>query len=129
MRKVLIVLLYLIFNFNINAQTQQDLNQDAQKKYKLAEDEINMVYKEIIQKYKTDSLFVKNLRVSQRIWIQFRDAEIKMKYPSNDPYVEYGSIYPVCYYSYMEILTRERIQKLTEWLSKKKSVGCMHGEH
>jgi uncharacterized protein YecT (DUF1311 family) len=71
-------------------------------------------------------LFLNNLKSTQRIWIQFRDAEVKMQFPSKEPFVEYGSMYPVCYYDYMELITRERIKKLSEWLSKSNQAdGCM----
>lgn len=126
MKQLFSILILSLCHFNTNAQTQQEMNIAAQKEYKVAENEINKIYKEIVEKYKSDTLFIKNLKASERIWIQFRDAEVKMKFPSNEPFVEYGSMYPLCYYGYMELLTRERIKKLSEWLSKSNQEdGCM----
>jgi uncharacterized protein YecT (DUF1311 family) len=50
-----------------------------------------------------------------RLWIQFRDAEMKMKYPEReDGY--YGSVYPMCWSMYLTQLTTERITTLKQWL-------------
>jgi uncharacterized protein YecT (DUF1311 family) len=62
-----------------------------------------------------DTIFIKNLKSSQRIWITFRDAELKMKYPEREP-GWYGSIHPMCVSSYLAELTNERIKTLKEWI-------------
>ncbi|MEP6513679.1 MAG: lysozyme inhibitor LprI family protein [Parafilimonas sp.] len=54
-------------------------------------------------------------RVAQRIWIQFRDAQMDMKYPERETGY-YGSIQPLCWYSYKENLTKNRIDFLNEWM-------------
>ena len=55
------------------------------------------------------------MKDSQRIWITFRDTELKVKYPSTEPRY-YGSIYPMYVSIYLEKLTRERIKTLKEWI-------------
>ena len=42
-------------------------------------------------------------------------SELSMKYPERE-LGYYGSIHPLCVYSYREQLTRERIIKLTRWI-------------
>jgi len=97
------------------AQTQTEMNKDAADSYKKADLELNEVYKKIMIEYKSDTLFIKNLKTSQRIWITFRDAELKMEYPDR-VHGYYGSIHPVCVAMYLEQLTNERIKTLKIWL-------------
>jgi len=97
------------------AQTQAEMNLEAGNAYKKADKELNEVYKKILQEYKSDSVFIKNLKASQRIWVSFRDAELKMKYPDReDGY--YGTIHPLCILNYLEQLTKDRIKTLKVWL-------------
>ena len=97
------------------AQTQAEMNQQANESYAKADKELNTIYKQILLEYKTDTAFTRNLKASQRIWITFRDAELKMKYPERKPGT-YGTIQPVCEASYLEMLTRERIKTLKTWI-------------
>jgi uncharacterized protein YecT (DUF1311 family) len=62
------------------------MNQQSFDSYDKADKELNNVYKKILEKYKSDTLFIKNLKISQRIWITFRDAELNMKFPDDGPY-------------------------------------------
>ena len=74
----------------------------------------------------TDTVFIKNLKASQRIWITFRDAELKVKYPDREPGY-YGSIHPVCVASYLEKLTRERINTLRVWIQELEEGDACNG--
>jgi uncharacterized protein YecT (DUF1311 family) len=96
-------------------QTQADRNQTAFANYQKVDKELNVVYKNILLKYKEDSEFIKNLKASQRIWISFREAELKMKYPEREAGY-YGSLHAICRADYLNRLNRERIIKLREWL-------------
>jgi len=96
------------------AQTQLEINQAAGEEFQKTDKELNTVYQKIIKEYSTDTLFIKNLRASQKIWIQFRDAEMKVKYPQTEPGY-YGSIFPLCYTRYKTKLTQERITTLKQW--------------
>ena len=113
------IILSIFFSLIINlsfAQTQADLNQEAQKKYKKTEAEINYVYQQILKEYSSDVVFIKNLRTAQRLWIQFRDAEMKAKFPEKSTGY-YGSVQPSCWSAYLTELTEERIAKLKIWLT------------
>lgn len=92
------------------------MNEDVYKEYQRADKELNTVYTAILKKYKSDVVFIKNLRNAQRIWVQFRDAEMLAKYPER-PAGEYGSIQPMCWYIYLQELTQERTAKLKTWLN------------
>jgi uncharacterized protein YecT (DUF1311 family) len=116
MKKIMVlIVICLISNFGFS-QTQFEMNQSANNDFLKADKELNSVYQEIIKEYKSDINFIKNLKASQKIWIQFRDAEMKVKFPEReDGY--YGSVFPMCWSSYMEELTRERTKKLKIWLT------------
>jgi uncharacterized protein YecT (DUF1311 family) len=92
--------------------------------YKKTDKKLNEVYQAILKEYKSDTEFIKNLRASQRIWITFRDAEVKVKFPDReDGY--YGSIHPLCVSLYLEDLTKDRISTLNLWLKgSEEGDGC-----
>jgi len=112
----IILLLLLTFSINCFSQTQAEMNQQAYASYNKADKKLNTVYQKILVKYKTDKLFVANLKKSQRIWVSFRDAEMDMKYP-NYPNQNYGSIHPTCRAVYLTTLTESRIKTLNVWLN------------
>lgn len=111
---VFCVLLILVTN-NSFSQTQGDLNETEHKKFLKADKELNRVYQQILTEYKTDTAFIKNLKAAQKLWIQSRDAEMKMMYPDREPFY-YGSVHPMCWSIYKTELTNDRIKKLKMWL-------------
>lgn len=113
--KKLPIFIILIFSFNCIAQTQAEINNEAYLDFKKSDEKLNQVYKTILSKYKSDSVFLKSLKKSQRLWIQFRDAEMEMKYP-NYKNRSYGSIHPTCISLYLKELTDTRIKTLNEWV-------------
>ena len=92
------------------------MNNDSYKSYKKVDDELGVVYQKVIKKYSKNPDFINALRASERLWIQLRDAEIKMRFPAKDPRLEYGSVYTVCVNLYLENITKIRISYLKEWL-------------
>ncbi len=113
--KKMVQCMLLLTGMNMMGQTQLELNDAETKKYAAADKELNRVYQKILTEYKTDTTFIKNLKITQRIWMQFRDAEIKMKYPDR-PDGYYGSIAPMCWSIYLTQLTTTRTKTLQEWL-------------
>jgi uncharacterized protein YecT (DUF1311 family) len=97
------------------AQTQAEMTLDARKKLEKAEGELGILYDQIVQEYSEDTVFVRNFRASQKLWLQFRRTELLMKYPQRDPSY-YGSSFSMCVNLYLEELTRERIRKLMSWI-------------
>jgi uncharacterized protein YecT (DUF1311 family) len=110
----LIILAFLLSNI-VFAQTQLQLNQNAKNKYVKVDKELDKVYKQILKEYSEDANFIKNLKYSQKIWIKFRDAEMKVKYPETSPNY-YGSIFPMCWNNTLTELTKKRIKELSIWL-------------
>jgi len=109
------ILFSIFFMLGINAycQTQDDLNSKAKSTYEKTDKELNQVYKEILKDYKSDTIFIKSLRIAQRQWIKFRDAQLNMKYP-NYPNTD-GSASSMCRYYYLKELTEERVKELRKW--------------
>jgi len=112
------LLLFISFTFLLSrsfAQTQLELNDMQLKNYVAADSELNLTYQKIMKEYKDDTAFTKSLVASEKIWIKFRDAEMKMKYPDREPGY-YGSIQPMCWAIYLTQLTLERTATLKQWL-------------
>ena len=98
------------------SQTQSELNTIANEKYKQADNELNSIYDRIQVVYKADTTFINRLIKTQRIWIDYRSAELEMKFPAENKKLEYGSIYPMCVSSFLKELTENRIEHLKVWL-------------
>lgn len=122
--KYILTLVFCFFCFFGFSQTQAELNTMQYDSYKKTDKKLNEVYQAILKEYKSDTEFIKNLRASQRIWITFRDAEVKVKFPDReDGY--YGSIHPLCVSLYLEDLTQDRISTLNLWLKgSEEGDGC-----
>ena len=114
--KKLLILTLSIFSFSLfYGQSQGNINQDAYEQYQKSEKEINVIYQQILKEYKDDPVFLNNLKITQRLWIQFRDAEVKAMYPDRGEGF-YGSMHSTCLSLYKKELTDERIKKLKVWL-------------
>lgn len=115
MKKILLLII-LAFNVHCFSQTQAEMNSEAYAEFHKADNELNQVYQNILTEYKSDTIFIENLKKSQRIWIAFRDAELNMKYP-NYPDTFYGTIQPTCRAFYLMELTENRTKTLKIWLN------------
>jgi uncharacterized protein YecT (DUF1311 family) len=116
MKRMLLFGITIMFSLFTIAQTQYELNMDAKKKADIADKELNQTYNKVLNEYKTDTSFIKNLKKAQRLWIQLRDAEMQVKFPERETR-NYGSVLPMCWSLYYEELTRERLKILKEWLN------------
>ena len=122
--KYMFSLVFFFFCFTGFSQTQAELNMMQYESYKKADKKLNEVYQAILKEYKSDTEFIKNLRASQRIWITFRDAEVKVKFPDREAGY-YGSIHPLCISAYMEELTLDRVSTLSLWIKgAQEGDGC-----
>lgn len=115
MKNVLIFFLMTCGLFGY-AQTQAEMSRDAYAVFQKSDTLLNDVYHTLLSEYKTDTIFLNNLRTSQRHWIKFRDAEMDLKFP-NYPDKMYGSIHPVFRAFYLKDLTDQRIMTLKQWIS------------
>jgi len=122
--KYVLSLVFCFICFAGFSQTQSELNSIQYNQYQKADKKLNEVYQAILKKYKSDAEFIKNLRKSQRIWITFRNAEVKVKFPDRED-CYYGSIHPLCISAYLEELTLDRISTLTQWINgAEEGDGC-----
>ena len=111
----ILILLFITTNISSFSQTQLEMNDDAYNDYSIADKELNNTYQKVIEKFSLDTIFIEKLRISQRIWIQFRDAELDLKYPEREPGY-YGSVLPMCIGYYLAYLTKTRTESLKEFL-------------
>jgi uncharacterized protein YecT (DUF1311 family) len=113
--KILITTLLCLMVFSISgyAQSQGQMNADAYTAYEKADKQLNTVYQMILRQYSKNTQFIKNLKVSQRLWIQLRDADVAAKFPQGG---SYGSVEPACRAGYLETYTLNRTKFLKVWL-------------
>ena len=127
MRRAMLVLLCAALPFAALAQqpdckapgTQLEIDACAGADFSKADAELNSVWKSIQARYKDRPQFLEKLKASQRLWLQFRDAELEALYPlakGQDARAEYGSMYPTCYTGAKAKLTRQRTEQLKVWL-------------
>jgi uncharacterized protein YecT (DUF1311 family) len=107
--------LWLLLPAFSSGQSQLQINLEAKQQYAAADKELNRVYKRILAEYKADQVFLAYLKTAQRLWIQWRDAEMKARYPDREA-GHYGSIHPYCWNTYLTELTMDRTEKLSLWL-------------
>ncbi len=117
--KALVLILIMLCSFSqvSLAQTQSDMNEASSVSYKTVDARLNNVYKQILKLYVKNPLFIQNLKVAQRLWVQFRDAQLAMKFPERGNGY-YGSVLPMCQSIYLKELTVRRVAELEVWLVK-----------
>lgn len=115
MKRSVFIIISCLLMATCFGQTQGEMNKDAANRYKNADKELNSVYQKILATYKGDTAFLKNFQAAQRLWVRFRDAEVKAKYPDREAGY-YGSAQPMCRFDYLTKLINERIKTLRVWL-------------
>ncbi|GGE46332.1 uncharacterized protein YecT (DUF1311 family) [Pedobacter psychrotolerans] len=111
---ICIGIMFVFFTSCTSAQSRTAINMQAGSGYEKADKELNLVYKQILKEYAAQPLFINKLKITQRLWVQLRDAELGARFPETD---KYGSVQPTCEAGYLEQLTRERIKFLKVWLN------------
>lgn len=117
MKNILLLLAGSLLSFTSFGQSQAAMNQEADVAYRKADQELNRVYQQIFKEYRAQPAFLQSLKTAQQRWLQFRDAEMKARYPATNSLVEYGSFFPVCYSNGLEELTKARTKQLRLWLT------------
>lgn len=117
MKTFLLLLVGSLLSFSSFGQSQAAMNQQADAAYRKADQELNRTYQQILKEYRAQPAFLQSLKTAQKCWIQFRDAELKARYPAADTQLEYGSFFPVCYSNGLEELTKARTKQLRLWLT------------
>ena len=93
--------------------TQRALNECAAGDLRESDKELNNIYQELLEKHKSDSMFVNDLKTAQRAWVAYRDAHLRSRYPADDKRAS-GSARPMCEALILKRLTEERINLLKE---------------
>jgi DNA phosphorothioation-dependent restriction protein DptG len=127
MKALVLILLMLCSPAQVSfAQTQSEVNEESSVSYKKVDARLNNVYQQILKLYGKNPIFIKNLKVAQRIWVQFRDAQLAMKFPERGTGY-YGSALPMCQALYLKELTERRVKELEVWLGKREEGDVCNG--
>jgi uncharacterized protein YecT (DUF1311 family) len=90
-------------------------SEGPQINYINADRKLNEIYQQILKKEESNKSFINNLRVAQRLWIKFRDAQFELRFPESNGH--YGNNTLTNDRAiYLTKLTQERIQTLMEIL-------------
>lgn len=117
MKSVLLLFVCCLVSVSSFGQSQTQLNVQADAAYQKADQVLNRTYQQILKEYRTQTVFLQSLKTAQQRWLQFRDAEMKARYPAVNSQLEYGSFFPVCYSNGLEELTKARTKQLRLWLT------------
>ena len=117
MKKLLLLFVLLIFAYasKLHSQTQIEMTGDAAISLQIADNELNIAYKQLKVEYKDFPVFLQKLKSAQIQWIKYRDALIEMEFPSNQPRLDYGSMYTMCKFYYTKRLTEKRTKELLNY--------------
>lgn len=100
--------------------TQTELNLCAFEEFQAADAELNATWRKVLARMADDPLAIAKLKAAQRLWIQFRDADLEARFPlapDENPRAKYGSIHPMELANAKTGLTRDRTRYLqTHWL-------------
>ena len=89
------------------AQSQHEMNQQAEADFNKADAELNRAYKKLLNGLDAESQ--KKLKAAQRAWLAFRDAQAEF---AADAEARGGSMQPMIYFGARAELTRERTKQL-----------------
>jgi uncharacterized protein YecT (DUF1311 family) len=109
------------------AKTQLDTNQCASLYQKGTDAELNAVYQQVIKANAGQPKFLAKLRIAQRAWIAWRDAELNALYPDKDDPSAYGSALAACWSLKTAVLTEARIKQLRQWITGAKEGDVCSG--
>lgn len=115
--KNLLIIFTLFLSLTGFSQTQSEMNQSAEIASIKADRLLNNTYQNILIEFELDSIFIENFIESHKIWMTFRNSELKVKYPER-PEGYYGSSLSMCKSIFTEKLTIERILTYKAILNK-----------
>jgi uncharacterized protein YecT (DUF1311 family) len=105
----------LISSAQVHAQTQAGMNTQARAEFVQADAELNKTYEALLTKL-PDAGSKEKLKLSQRAWLAFRDAEAGFAADQ----VRGGSMAPTIRYETMTELTQQRIKQLKTGMNEAK---------
>jgi uncharacterized protein YecT (DUF1311 family) len=110
-----------------HGQSQRNLNARASGAFHRADSTLNVVYDQLVTRYRADSTALRRLRAAQRAWLTFRDAQVDASFPALDQQKAYGSVLPMCVAYLMAELTQARIAQLRRALRTQEGDVCAGG--
>jgi uncharacterized protein YecT (DUF1311 family) len=108
------------------AMTQAGLQSCYCDRAQKADAQLNDVYRQLLKKNGSDTSFIEKLKISQRAWLAFRDAQLEALYPDPDPKAAYGSVFTMCECMAQEELTMDRVKQLRQMLQSAEGDVCAH---
>jgi len=96
-----------------NAQSQAEMNREAAQEFEAADATLNKVYKQLIGKL--DDEGKEKLKIAQRAWVQFRDAQADFE---ADKEARGGSMAPLISNGVRKRLTDARVKELQGFLKE-----------
>jgi uncharacterized protein YecT (DUF1311 family) len=107
------------------AMTQASLQSCYCERAQIADAQLNDVHQQLLKKNASDASFIEKLKISQRAWLAFRDAQLNATFPDDtDPQGTYGSVFSMCYCMTQEELTMARVKQLRSMLAPKDGDVC-----
>ncbi|MFA6455656.1 MAG: lysozyme inhibitor LprI family protein [Bacteroidota bacterium] len=101
------------------AQTQSEINRDALQEYERADHQPNEIYRQVLLSHQKDDQFCQTLKKAQRFWIQYRDAQLNLKFPPRKEKSYYQSVLPMVQASLLTELTLQRTEELKELVNQR----------
>lgn len=102
----------------VNGQSQGEINRISNNGLQGSKAELEGTINRINALYSNDQDFIAAFKISNEVWVKYRDAQLKMKFPAKNPRESYGSMYSMCFSGYLEELTRNRIKELRIWANE-----------
>lgn len=98
--------------------TQLELNACAHDEFVRADKALNQAYQALLKKEAKNKPFIRKLKVAQRAWVVFRDADIEARFACDKENIRFcwGSMYPMLLLFRKAELTRERTKHLQQIL-------------
>lgn len=93
------------------AQSQMEMNAEARADFEKVDRRLNAVYAKVQKQLDVEGRA--KLRIAQRAWVEFRDAEAELH---ADTEARGGSMAPLILFGTMTRLTEARIKQLEEFL-------------
>lgn len=126
MKKGFLLIVLLVANLAVSAQTQAAMNAQGCGEYRKADQQLNQLYQQVLKLYAKDVVFLKAFKASQVAWLKFRDAQAEALFPKQPNAVKqvtYGSVYSLCNCQALTSLTNDRNKQLKVWV-----VGIEEGD-
>jgi uncharacterized protein YecT (DUF1311 family) len=101
---------------SMHAQTQSDLDEQACGQFHKTDVAMNEIYSRVLKEYAKDGEFIAKLKMAQKAWTAFRDAQLEALFPKAKKQAEYGTVYPMCHCNDLQTLTEERTRQLKVWV-------------